>query len=64
MENRNRLMNASETCRYLSLGKNRGVEFARAIGAEVKIGRRRLYDRIVIDRYLNEKDQEKNRTRD
>ncbi|SEU28652.1 hypothetical protein SAMN05443270_4580 [Lacrimispora sphenoides] len=49
-----RLLDASEVCYYLSLGRNRGVEFARSIGAEVKIGRRSLYDRVKIDHYLNE----------
>lgn len=49
----NRLMDAKEMCSYLSLGRNRGVEFAKSIGAEVAIGRRRLYDRVVIDRYLD-----------
>ncbi len=43
--------------KYVSLGRNRGVEFARSIGAEVAIGRRRLYDRVVIDRYLDNQAQ-------
>lgn len=54
----NRLMDAKEMCSYLSLGRNRGVEFAKSIGAEVAIGRRRLYDRVVIDRYLDNQLQE------
>ena len=49
-----RLLDSSEVCYYLSLGKNRGVEFAKSIGAEVKVGRRSLYDRVKIDHYLNE----------
>lgn len=53
----NRLMDAKEVCKYLSLGRNRGVEFARSIGAEVAIGRRRLYDRVVIDRYIDNQTQ-------
>lgn len=48
-----RLMSAAEVCRYLGLGRNRGPEFAKQIGAEVAIGRRRLYDRVVIDKYLD-----------
>lgn len=52
--NDKRLLDASEVCYYLSLGRNRGVEFAKSIGAEVKVGRRSLYDRVKIDRYLNE----------
>lgn len=57
-DSKNRLMDAKETCSYLSLGRNRGVEFAKSIGAEVAIGRRRLYDRVVIDRYLDSQVQE------
>jgi hypothetical protein len=52
--NDKRLLDASEVCYYLSLGRNRGIEFAKSIGAEVKIGRRSLYDRVKIDHYLNE----------
>lgn len=48
-----RLFNAVEVCAYLSLGRNRGVSFAREIGAERKIGRRCLYDKAVIDRYFD-----------
>jgi len=48
-----RLLDASEVCYYLSLGRNRGIEFAKTIGAEIKIGRRSLYDREKIDKYLN-----------
>ena len=53
-----RLMSAKEAGTYLGLGRNRCVEFAKSIGAEVAIGRRRLYDKVVIDRYLNRKIQE------
>ena len=35
-----RLFDAAEVCSYLSLGRNRGIEFAKSIGAERKIGRR------------------------
>lgn len=49
-----RLFDVNEVCCYLSLGRCRGVEFAKSIGAEVKIGRRCLYDRVKIDNYLNE----------
>lgn len=53
-----RLLDATEVCMYLSLGRNRGVEFARSIGAERKIGRRSLYDKVVIDRYLDKRAME------
>ena len=53
-----RLLDANEVCMYLSIGRNRGVEFARSIGAERKIGRRSLYDKVVIDRYFDRQAQE------
>ena len=53
-----RLLDATEVCMYLSLGRNRGVEFARSIGAERTIGRRSLYDKVVIDRYLDKQAME------
>lgn len=49
-----RLLDANEVCSYLSLGRCKGVEFAKEIGAEIKIGRRALYDKAKIDKYLNE----------
>lgn len=36
MDYKSRLLNAKEVCSYLNLGLNRGVEFAKAIGAEEK----------------------------
>lgn len=58
MSNANRLMSAKEVCMYLGLGRNRGIEFAKAIGSERKIGRRCLYDKVVIDRYFDRQVQE------
>ena len=49
-----RLLDSNEVCMYLSLGRSRGVELARTAGSERKIGRRRLYDKKVIDHYLDE----------
>lgn len=49
-----RLLDANEVCYYLGLGRNRGIELAKSIGAEIKVGRRSLYDRVKIDRYFNE----------
>jgi predicted DNA-binding transcriptional regulator AlpA len=49
-----RLLDANEVCTYLSLGKNRGIEFAKKIGSEIKVGRRSLFDKSKIDQYLNE----------
>ncbi len=52
--NEKRLLDANEVCIYLGLGRNKGVEFAKSIGSEIKIGRRSLYDKTKIDAYLNE----------
>lgn len=49
-----RLLDVNDVCLYLSLGRNRGVALARSIGAERKVGRRSLYDKKVIDRYLDD----------
>ena len=51
-----RLLSATELCTYLSLGRNRAIEFGKRIGAEKKVGRRRLYDKKVIDQALDEMD--------
>lgn len=48
-----RLLDVPEMCAYLNLGRNKGVQFAKEIGAERKIGRRCLYDKSVIDKYLD-----------
>lgn len=56
--NEKRLLDVKELCRYLSLGKNRAVDLGKSIGAERKIGRRCLYDKVVIDRYLDLQMQE------
>lgn len=48
-----RLLDANETCAYLGLGRNKATEFAKSIGAERKVGRRCLYDKVAIDRYFD-----------
>jgi len=53
-----RLLDAVEVCSYLSLGRNRGVEFAKEIGAMRKVGRRTLFDKVIIDRYLDSQIEE------
>ncbi|MDF2950699.1 MAG: hypothetical protein K0S18_282 [Anaerocolumna sp.] len=50
-----RLMEISEACLYLSLGRNKTMEFCESINAVVRIGRRCLYDKVIIDEYLNGK---------
>lgn len=53
-----RLLDVNEVCIYLSLGRNRAIEFAKSVGAERKIGKRCLYDKKAIDKYLDTKIQE------
>lgn len=48
-----RMFDANETCTYLGLGRNKGIEFAKSVGAERKIGRRCLYDKKVLDKALD-----------
>jgi hypothetical protein len=48
-----RLLDTNEVCFYLSLGKSKGTEFAKSIGAEIKLGKRSLFDKNKIDQYLN-----------
>lgn len=52
-----RFMNLSEACLYLGLGRNKTMEFCKEINAKRKIGRRVLYDKIVIDEYFDKKNQ-------
>ena len=38
---------------YLSLGRSRAVEFAKAAGAEKRVGSRCLYDKRILDLALD-----------
>ena len=48
-----RLMNLAELQAYIGLGRNKALDFGKASGARVSVGRRILYDRIVVDRYID-----------
>ena len=48
-----RLLGAPELAAYLSLGKASARQVGAAAGAAIRIGRRVLYDRGLIDRYLD-----------
>lgn len=50
----NRLMDVPDLCTYLNLGRTKAVEYARAHGAEKRIGRRCLYDRKILDDAIDE----------
>ena len=48
-----RLMNIDEACAYIGMGKSRGREALRSIGAEKRIYKRCLYDKKIIDAFLD-----------
>lgn len=49
-----RLMNLEEFLKYTSMGRVRGKAWAKDIGVMKHIGRRVVFDRVVIDRALDE----------
>ena len=49
-----RLMNLDEFMHYTSMNRVRGKEWAKEIGAMKHIGRRVFFDRVIIDRVLDE----------
>ena len=48
-----RLMDTEELRAYTGLGRNSAMMFGEEIGAKVKVGKRVLWDRKKIDRYLD-----------
>lgn len=48
-----RLMDTEELRAYTSLGRNNAMKLGKEIGAEVRIGRRVLWDRRKVDEYVN-----------
>lgn len=49
-----RMFDVQGLCAYMSMGRTRAVEFAKAAGAEKRVGRRCLYDKRILDRALDE----------
>lgn len=49
-----RLLHLNELQIYIGLGRNKAIEWGKSIKADVHIGRRVLYDRVVIDKVLDE----------
>lgn len=50
-----RLSNIKELCFYLSLGRNNASALGKEIGARVQFGTRVLYDRKIIDKWIDGK---------
>ena len=48
-----RLFSVKELCSYTGLGRSKAPSWGKEIGALVRIGRRCLYDREIIERVLN-----------
>ena len=48
-----RLLNRRELCAYIGMGQSRGVEWAKGVGAAMRIGGRLLFDKCVIDKAIN-----------
>ena len=53
-----RLLNLQEFSNYTGLGKTKGKEWAGKYGAIRHIGRRILFDRVIIDKVLSENKEE------
>lgn len=51
--NEKRLLGKRELCAYIGMGQSRGVEWAKGIGAAIRIGGRLLFDKCVIDKAIN-----------
>ncbi len=49
-----RLFNANEYLEYVSMGRTKGMEWAKEIGAMKHIGRRAFFDKVIIDKALDE----------
>jgi len=49
-----RLMDTEELRTYTNLGRNNAMKLGEEIGAKVKVGKRVLWDRAKIDKYLDE----------
>lgn len=48
-----RLLNINEVCTYIGIGQTQARKIMQEIGAVRRFGRRILYDKIVIDTYLD-----------
>lgn len=55
-----RLISINEAMVYLGIGKSSALKYLEDIGAKKKIGRRTLYDKVIIDQHLNQKGDPQN----
>ena len=54
-----RLMGVSELMRYTSLGRNSAMDLGKDANAIVRMGKRVLYDRQKIDKWIDEQAQDR-----
>lgn len=54
-----RLLDVSGLAQYCGVGRNKAFQVGKEAGAEVRLGRRLLFDRHAIDRYIDEKRETK-----
>ena len=48
-----RLLGIKELMQYLNVGRNSALKFAEESKSKIRIGRRVLYDKNKIDKYIN-----------
>ncbi len=48
-----RLFRASEYLEYVGMGRTKGMEWAKEIGAMKHIGRRAFFDKVIIDKAID-----------
>ncbi len=48
-----RLMNIEELCEYVGMGKSYTFKWAKEHGLARKIGRRTLYDKVLVDELID-----------
>lgn len=54
MENKNnRLLNVNELMEYMGIGKTGAMRFGKEHGCIVRVGRRVLYDRELVDKAID-----------
>ena len=53
-----RLMNIEELCDYVGMGKSYTFKWAKEHGLARKIGRRTLYDKVLVDKLIDDLNKE------
>lgn len=53
-----RMMNIEELCEYIGMGKTYTSKWAKEHGLARKIGRRILYDKVLVDKLIDDLNKE------